>query len=159
MTGRGYGALFPLPCGQTALHEKRIRGKSEKVSGVQGSSNPGRPVRGRGKRLARRGLAKAWPGGPREGRDCAASCLSTSRLCPGCAREIAVARMMMDAIIPVINTPPTAGAEGVASPIHGRFCFRFSFPHRAGGLSVIHRIVKITNSSSRPQRKAAQTYR
>lgn len=43
--------FFPLLCGQsfTAIQKKWIRGKSEKVSGVQGSLDTGRPVRRRGR--------------------------------------------------------------------------------------------------------------
>ena len=68
-----------------------------------------------------------------------------------------VAGMIMGAIIPVINTPLTMGVEGVSSPIHGLFRFRFPLPHKAG-LSMIHRTVKITNSTSYPQQKVSQNY-
>lgn len=58
----------------------------------------------------------------------------------GCAREITVAGIIKGEIIPVVNTPPTVGGVGVSSPLHGLFCFRFSFPQSAGGLSVTHRM-------------------
>lgn len=151
------GSSFHCPVDRQpflAIQEKWIRGKREKVSGVQCSVDPGRPVCGKG---------RGWQGEVRQGPglevpNCTAFCQFTRRLCLGCVREITVAGIIMLEIISVINTPPTVGGVGVSSPIHGLFCFRFSFPHSAGGLSVIYRTLKTTNSISCLQQKVAQNY-
>ena len=161
MKGRRYGVFFPLPCGQIAIHgyskevDQRKKRKSQWGSGQFGHRQA---CMQEGQRLARRGVTKTQPEDPRDSPNCAAVCQCISSLCPRCAREITIAGMIPGAIIPVINTPPTVGVEVVSNPIHGLFCFRFPFPHRAGGLSVMHRIVKITNSTSCPQQKVAQNY-
>ena len=138
-----------------SVQEKWIRGQRDKVSGVQGSLDP---VYTRERQRLRRGVAKTQPRAPRDSPHCAGFCQGTSRFCPGCPREMTVAGMIMGAIIPVINTPLTVGVEGVFSPIHGLFRFRFPLPRKAGGLSMIHRTVKITNSTSYPQQKVSQNY-
>lgn len=139
-----------------SVQEKWIRGQTEKASGVQGGLDP---VYTRERQRLRRGVAKTRPRDPRDSPHCAGFCQYISRFCPGCPREMTVAGMIMGAIILVINTPLTVGVEGVSSPIHGLFRFRFPLPRRAGGLSMIHRTVKITNSPSCPQQKVSQNYR
>ena len=113
----------------------------------------------KGEAGAKKRCCKTWPRDPRDGPHRAGFCQSASRFCPGCPREMTAARMIMGAIIPVINSPLTVGVEGVSCPIHGLFRFRFPLPRRAGGLSMIHRTVKITNGTSYPQQKVSQNYR
>lgn len=153
----GSSFLCPMDLTRTApswlLEERWMRGKTEKVS--SGQFGPRQACMWEGQRLARRDVAKTWAGRPKKGPNCTAFCQFTSRICPGCTRAITVAGNIMDTIIPVINMPPTVGGEGVSSLIHG-LCFRFSYS--TGSFSVIHRIVKITNSISCLLQKVAQHY-
>ena len=101
-------------------------GIKEKVSVVQGSLDLGSSVWGRD-RAGRKRFATTQPRSPRKVCNCTAFYHCTSRLCPGCTREISVAGTTVGAISTVINVPPTMRVEGVSSPIHGLFCFGFHF--------------------------------
>lgn len=135
--GKAYGVFFPLPCGQTALYgcsREVYQRKKRKSQWGSGQFGPRQACMWEVPRLARRDVAKTWPGSPRKGPNCTAFCQFASRLCPGCTRAITVAGVIMGTIIPVINIPQTGGGEGAPSPIHGLFCFRFFYS--TGGFSV-----------------------